>query len=259
MSLDIVGIFDPTPVSDGLNTVTSVVRGKWLDAGLSAVSMVPYIGDLAKAGKLGSWAKTIDDVISMAAKNPDFAKAVDPVLDRIHDAIDSLPSGLPDGVEDTLGAVKSKVSVRIRRSASEEQLALIKAGEIAPDGVTKGMDYSADAIKNFDYGTHLKKLIGPPPPNMDSHHAHHILFKVGNKEAQQLLVQKGQAILRKHGIDPIYGKENLVWAPNITGQHTKEMLEKVVNRLEKVDSVSGTREEIIEVLTESGQDAANLL
>jgi len=76
---------------------------------------------------------------------------------------------------------------------------------------------------------------------------------------QQLLVQKGQAILRKHGIDPIYGKENLVWAPNITGQHTKEMLEKVVNRLEKVDSVSGTREEIIEVLTESGQDAANLL
>ena len=71
--------------------------------------MVPYIGDLAKAGKLGGWAKTMDGVISNAAKNPEFAKAVEPVLSKIGDAIDSLPSALPEGVQDTLGVVKSRI------------------------------------------------------------------------------------------------------------------------------------------------------
>lgn len=219
---------------------------------------MPYVGDLAKLGKLGKWAKSIDNTISMAAKNPEFAKVVEPILDRIHGAIDSVPSGLPDGVEETLGVVKGKVSVALRRSATEEQMVLIKAGAIAPNGVTKGMDYSADAIKNFDYGTHLEKIIGPAPVDMKSKHAHHILFKVGNGAAQQQLVQRGQAILRKHGIDPIYGKENLVWAPNMTGQHVKERLEKIVFKLEKIDSIGGARDEIIETLRDFGEKAANL-
>ena len=72
------------------------------------------------------------------------------------------------------------------------------------------------------------------------------------------MVQRGQDILRKYGIDPIYGKENLVWAPKITGQHTGAMLEKVVKRLENIDSISGTREQIIDSLTSSGVKAAEL-
>ena len=48
-------------------------------------------------------------------------------------------------------------------------------------------------------------------------------------------------------------------APNITGQHTGAMLEKVVKQLEKVaDSNNGTRDQIIEVLTKSGELAADL-
>ena len=50
IGLDIAGIFDPTPISDGANTLISLGRGDWLGAGLSAISMIPYVGDAAKLG-----------------------------------------------------------------------------------------------------------------------------------------------------------------------------------------------------------------
>lgn len=80
-------------------------------------------------------------------------------------------------------------------------------------------------------------------------HSHHILFKIGNGEAQQKLVERGQDVLRKHGIDPIFGKENFVWAPNIAGQHTEAMLEPLVKQLKKVGNARGaTRDQIVKVL-----------
>ncbi len=60
--LDAVGVADPTPIADGANVVISLARavmdpkrsGEHLaNAGVSAVSMVPYIGDIAKAFKYG--------------------------------------------------------------------------------------------------------------------------------------------------------------------------------------------------------------
>lgn len=51
-ALDVVGIADPTPISDGLNGIISLVRGDFVGAGLSLVSIVPYAGDaLAKTAK----------------------------------------------------------------------------------------------------------------------------------------------------------------------------------------------------------------
>ncbi|WP_410983093.1 hypothetical protein [Bacillus cereus] len=42
---------------------------------------------------------------------------------------------------------------------------------------------------------------------------------------KQKLVGEGQEILKRYGIEPIIGTENLVWAPNrITGQHGIECL-----------------------------------
>ena len=58
MALDIVGLVDPTPISDGANGLISLARGDWLGAGISAVSMIPYVGDAAKLGKLGRYAET---------------------------------------------------------------------------------------------------------------------------------------------------------------------------------------------------------
>lgn len=88
-------------------------------------------------------------------------------------------------------------------------------------------------------------------------HAHHILYKKGNGAAQQKLVEEGQAILRKHGIDPIYGKENLVWAPmKIAEQHGPDSLKEIVDALKAVDADGKGYDDIVKVLTKFGQVAA---
>ena len=66
-----------------------------------------------------------------------------------------------------------------------------------------------------DYLTGIK---GAAPVDMPNPHAHHILFKKGLGEAQQLLVREGQDLLRKVGIDPLFGEEVLYWAPNVSVQ-----------------------------------------
>ena len=46
------------------------------------------------------------------------------------------------------------------------------------------------------------------------------------------LICEEQELLRRFGIDPIMGKENLIWAPmRVKGQHGFDGLENVVNRL----------------------------
>ena len=61
--LDIVGIFDPTGVADGINAGLQAKNGDWLSAGISAVGLIPYAGDLAKVGKIGKDVKIIDKAI----------------------------------------------------------------------------------------------------------------------------------------------------------------------------------------------------
>jgi hypothetical protein len=100
-------------------------------------------------------------------------------------------------------------------------------------------------------------LIGDPPQGMVDPHAHHILFKKGLGPAQQTLVDEGQAILRKVGIDPIYGKENLVWAPwRVARQHGIESLTKVVERLRELDRLGADYDDFAAALKELGEIAA---
>jgi hypothetical protein len=61
--LDIVGVVDPTGVADGLNAGLQAKSGDWLGAGISTLGIVPYIGDLAKVGKLGKDVKIIEKAI----------------------------------------------------------------------------------------------------------------------------------------------------------------------------------------------------
>lgn len=80
MGLDAAGVADPTPITDGVNAAISLVRafkdpkrrGEHLqNAAISAVSMVPYIGDTAKLLKGKRYAKTISNATHYA----DEAKA----------------------------------------------------------------------------------------------------------------------------------------------------------------------------------------
>ena len=126
-----------------------------------------------------------------------------------------------------------------------------------------GAGYNGDSfenrsVRNFDFNRYLRQQIGAPPERMVDPHAHHILFKEGNGAAQKALVQEGQALLRRHGIDPVYGLENLVWAPNrITGQHDIRALRNVVDQLKAVGSRGGDFYDIVDMLIELGEVAAS--
>lgn len=115
-----------------------------------------------------------------------------------------------------------------------------------------------EVLLKIDFGKYLRGLKGDPPDDMVDPHAHHTLFKKGLGEAQRKLVQEGQDILRKHGIDPIIGGENLVWAPNrVSGQHGIEALENVVKQLKAVDAAGGEYDDFVEILEDLGKLAAS--
>lgn len=110
IGLDIAGLVDPTPISDGLNGIISAGRGDVLGAVISGASMVPYVGDLAKAGKLGRYARTIANAVELARTDAAFAKAAGPALEQIGKALDALPlDKLPGPLREPLQAIKKSL------------------------------------------------------------------------------------------------------------------------------------------------------
>jgi hypothetical protein len=113
LTLDIVGIFDPTGISDGANALISAGRGDWVGAGLSVVSIIPFVGDLAKAGKLGKWATTVAKAVDLAISNPTARKMLEPALRKLSDALAAIPESvmknLPDELRTTLQGMKTKL------------------------------------------------------------------------------------------------------------------------------------------------------
>jgi hypothetical protein len=61
--LDIVGVVDPTPISDGLAASIEAKNGNYGMAALSAFGVIPYVGDVAKVGKIGKHVKNINNAI----------------------------------------------------------------------------------------------------------------------------------------------------------------------------------------------------
>lgn len=121
-------------------------------------------------------------------------------------------------------------------------------------GISK--EYETE-MENMNFGKYLSNVVGEPPEDMINPHAHHILFKTGNGTAQHALVEEGQAILRKHGIDQVVGTENLIWAPNaVTGQHDITALEQVVDTLGSIDEDGGGYDDIVDALAELGDIAS---
>lgn len=113
MALDIAGIFDPTPVSDGANALISLGRGDFLGAGLSAVSIVPGVGDLAKLGKLGKYVETLGKIVDKVADNPALKNGLEAAVGKIAKALDSIPQGvldkLPGSARDNIGKLRDAI------------------------------------------------------------------------------------------------------------------------------------------------------
>lgn len=169
MALDLTGIVDPTPISDGSNAAISLGRsigslffGDWsdaaghaLNAGISAVGIIPALGDVAKAGKIGKWAQTVSDAVSAVAHNPALRQTLEPALreisglvDRIpQSALDALPSSARESVERMKGQLDEFFG-RGTRAADEAAQAGVHSARVGRNSV----EWTTDAN---GYPTHV--------------------------------------------------------------------------------------------------------
>jgi DNase/tRNase domain of colicin-like bacteriocin len=88
--VDAAGIVDPTPISDGISAVMSLASGDFIGAGLSAVSMIPYLGDAvaktAKGARALKKLKELTEGIADAMKKLDALKGSRKALDNRKEA-----------------------------------------------------------------------------------------------------------------------------------------------------------------------------
>lgn len=147
MTLDIVGIFDQTGLSDGANALISAGRGDWVGAGLSVLAIVPVVGALAAAGKLGKWAETVTKAVELAANNPAARAALEPMLRRLNDALGAIPDAvmrnLPESMRNTLEGLKIKLDdffgVASRTFSNGVEAVAVRLG-ISPERVQAILD-----------------------------------------------------------------------------------------------------------------------
>lgn len=161
---------------------------------------------------------------------------------RILQKLESVP-GLSQGKLGRISELMTDVVQELQRGLSSTT-----PGSLNPigDAFSKGFGTSKS-----------RKLLGNPPHGMFDPHVHHILFKKGLGPSQQALVEESQAILRKAGIDPIDGKENLAWAPwRVSKQHGIESLRKVVDKLRELDKAGADYDDFVNALRELGEEAA---
>lgn len=127
LALDLTGIVDQSGLSDGANAAISAgravgaaVSGDFGEAGghlgnglLSAIGIVPLIGDAAKLGKLGKWAQTVSDAVATATRNPAARAALEPMLHEIHRAVKAIPQGaldaLPKSARESLEGMRGEL------------------------------------------------------------------------------------------------------------------------------------------------------
>jgi hypothetical protein len=84
--LDIVGVFDPTGIADGLNAYLQAGNKQWGGAIISGISVLPF-GDLVKVGKIGKDVKTLNKAIEAVTNG---GKKIDPNTGKVLG-----PSGKP--------------------------------------------------------------------------------------------------------------------------------------------------------------------
>jgi RHS repeat-associated protein len=73
-ALDIVGIFDPTGIADATAAGLAADKGNWGDMLISGLGVIPYLGDVAKVGKIGKDIKIINKAIDAVRAEQRAAK-----------------------------------------------------------------------------------------------------------------------------------------------------------------------------------------
>ena len=115
---DIAGIVDPTPISDGISAAMSLAKGDYFGAGLSILSMIPYLGDTIgkpiKAARNGKkilkLRKEIAELIQIIEKfSPAGRKASAKTKDAVAQEIKQV-------LKPTLGNTKNKITLSANRA-----------------------------------------------------------------------------------------------------------------------------------------------
>lgn len=177
MALDIAGIIDPTPISDGVSGVISLFRGDWLGAGISVASMIPYVGDLAKAGKLPKVLKSIERAVEIAGKDARFAERLAPVLDKLKVALDAIPlEKLPGSIRRPLESMKNKIDDFFAAARKEDNFV----------GTVRGQRVELPGVKNehFPYTKRDRVQYDELRKAFDSHGRADFLKRLGTDEKQ---------------------------------------------------------------------------
>ncbi|HQR05722.1 MAG TPA: hypothetical protein PLN21_02815 [Gemmatales bacterium] len=98
-----LGFIEPTPFVDSTNAIISIYRGQWINAGLSGLSIFPYLGDTVKFGKFSKYLETVKKAVAAANKDTHFEKILRPVFDKLYSALDRIPMHIvPPGIRRTL-------------------------------------------------------------------------------------------------------------------------------------------------------------
>ncbi|OJT27351.1 hypothetical protein BO221_05060 [Archangium sp. Cb G35] len=80
-AVDAAGIVDPTPISDGIGTIMSLAEGDFIGAGLSAISLIPYLGDAV--GKTAKGARALKRLKELADATAKVTKRLDQLSDKL--------------------------------------------------------------------------------------------------------------------------------------------------------------------------------
>jgi hypothetical protein len=108
--LDLAGILDPTGIADGTSGAISAYRGQWMDAGISAASLLPYVGDLTKTAKLPKYIASVQKAVRIATKDAKFALELRPVLTKLRATLDQVPThSLPAWAQSQLRAMRGEI------------------------------------------------------------------------------------------------------------------------------------------------------
>ncbi len=214
LGLDIVGIFEPTPFADITSGLISAFRGDWLGAGISTLSLVPYIGDAAKLGKLGKMAKTVATAIEVAKTDSKFAKVLRPMMENLNAALNKIPGAaldkLPASAREQIIEMRNKVQQFLSAAVASAKAALTSI-PVPKKVVNTGLPHATErAVERNIFGSAkearegLKKLsddIGkkgfPPGTILDSPRTDRVLVPVGNNGYAVYQIQSnGNAVLK---------------------------------------------------------------
>jgi hypothetical protein len=151
LTLDLVGIVDPTGAADVASGAISLARGDWLGAAISGVSaLLPYAGDLAKLGKLPKLLDTISSIVNVAKQDMRFAKAVEPLMQQIRSALKGADFGfLPEAAQKAMRKLEAKADEFFRTAKlarGEGAFALAETLPYSPAGKVFGQANEASCV-----------------------------------------------------------------------------------------------------------------